>query len=73
MRIYGVVRFADLGMLFLRPISFSSTSPFAPLTHPPNLFCTLTQIQHTPCGFSEECSLWDSCSSQYGIAKNTHI
>lgn len=48
--IYGVVRFVDLRMLLLRPISFSSNCPFAPLTNPPNFFCTLTKF-NTPLWF----------------------
>ncbi len=65
-RIDGVVRFVDLRMLLVRPISFSSTCPSAPLTHPANFFWTNSLVDrkttHPQCGFSGERSLWDSCS-----------
>lgn len=56
-----------LGCSFSDPYLSPPPPLFAPSTHPPNFFCILTQIQVNR-GFWGECSLWDSCSSQYGIA-----
>lgn len=75
-RIYGVVRFVDIRMLNLRPMSFLSASLLCPFVHPPNLFLIALRKPALPLRFLKRMltvRLWEKFTIQGMVAEKKSI